>query len=167
MNTVTRGLRHHAAISLLLLLGSLASASCASKNESPAADIEAINKLHQREIEASRKWDIDALASLWSDDIVMLPAGEPALIGKDANRASITRLRDQGGDVQIADYVLSFNEVKVSGDWAFEWGTYSGTLAGDGRGEPLRATGKVIRVLKKAPDGSWRIARAMYNSDQD
>jgi uncharacterized protein (TIGR02246 family) len=164
MNTVTRRHIVHIAISAVLTLVTVTVTSCASKKD--GADIEAINKLHQREMEASRKWDIDTLASLWTDDVVMLPAGEPALIGRDANRASITRLRDESGTAEIRDYILSFNEVKVTGDWAFEWGTYSGTLAPERGGESLRATGKVIRVLKKDADGSWRIARAMYNSDE-
>ena len=164
MNTVTRRSVVRIAFSVLLALSSITVTSCASKKD--GADIEAINKLHQREMDASRKWDIDTLASLWTDDVVMLPAGEPALIGRDANRASVTRLRDQSGSAQISDYILSFNEVKVTGDWAFEWGTYSGTLAPEAGGESLRATGKVIRVLKKDADGSWRIARAMYNSDE-
>jgi uncharacterized protein (TIGR02246 family) len=164
MNTVTRRSAVRIAFFMALALASLGVASCASKKD--GADIEAINKLHQREMEASRKWDIDTLSSLWTDDVVMLPAGEPALIGRDANRASITRLRDESGRAEIRDYILSFNEVKVTGDWAFEWGTYSGTLAPEGGGESLRATGKVIRVLRKDADGSWKIARAMYNSDE-
>ena len=164
MSTVTQRSVVRIAFSIALALAFITVTSCASKKD--GADIEAINKLHQREMEASRKWDIDTLASLWTDDVVMLPAGEPALIGRDANRASITRLRDESGSAQISDYILSFNEVKVTGDWAFEWGTYSGTLAPEGGGESLRATGKVIRVLKKDADGSWKIARAMYNSDE-
>lgn len=164
MNTVTRKSVIRIAFSIALALASITVAACASKKD--GADIDAINKLHQREMDASRKWDIDTLASLWTDDVVMLPAGEPALIGRDANRASITRLRDESGSAQIGDYILSFNEVKVTGDWAFEWGTYSGTLAPEGGGESLRATGKVIRVLRKDADGSWKIARAMYNSDE-
>jgi uncharacterized protein (TIGR02246 family) len=164
MNAVTRRAGVCVAFSLAVTLVCVSLTSCASKKD--AADIEAINKLHQREMEASRKWDVDTLTALWTDDIVMLPAGEPALVGKDANRASITRLRDESGNAQIADYILSFNEVKVIGDWAFEWGTYSGTVAPESGAESLRATGKVIRVLKKDADGSWKIARAMYNSDQ-
>lgn len=164
MNAVTRKSACHIVFLLAFAFVSITVTSCASKKDN--SDIDAINKLHQREMEASRKWDIDTLASLWTDDVVMLPAGEPALIGRDANRASITRLRDQSGSAQIADYILSFNEVKVTGDWAFEWGTYSGTLAPESGGESLRATGKVIRVLKKDADGSWKIARAMYNSDE-
>ena len=167
MTTIVRSLREHTLILLAFALVPLAVSACASKKDGATADMEAINTLHQRDMEASKKWDVDTLASLWADDIVTLSQGEPPMIGKDANRAAIVRLRDESRDVQITDYILSFNEVKIVGDWAFEWGTYSGTVKPVGGGEALRTTGKVFRVLKKDSDGSWKIARAMYDSDND
>ncbi|MFY9558124.1 MAG: nuclear transport factor 2 family protein [Blastocatellia bacterium] len=149
---------------ITLALLSVTLTACSSKNDG-AADLDAINKLHQREMEAAKKFDVDTLVSLWSIDIVTLSSGEPPLIGRDANRASIERLRNESKDVQIADYILSFNEVKITGDWAYEWGTYSGTVKPIAEGETLRGRGKVLRVLKKDSDGAWRIARAMYISD--
>ena len=166
MNTIVRSPRSHTLISLALVLITLTVSACASKKNG-AADMEAINALHLRDMEASKKWDVDTLTSLWSDDIVTLSQDEPPLIGKDANRASILRLREESRDIQIADYILSFNEVKIVGDWAFEWGTYSGTVKPVGRGEAIRTTGKVMRVLKRDSDGSWKIARAMYDGDAD
>ena len=165
MTTVARILLSRPLFPLALVLVSLTISACASKKDGSSADMDAINSLHQRDMEASRKWDVDTLATLWSDDIVMLSAGEPAMIGKEANRAAFLRLRDDSRDVQITDYILSFNEVKITGDWAFEWGTYSGTVKPVAGGEGIRTTGKVIRVLKKDADGSWKIARAMYDSD--
>jgi ketosteroid isomerase-like protein len=88
------------------------------------------------------------------------------MIGKEANRAAMLRLRDDTKDLQIADYITSFNEVKIIGDWAFEWGTYSGTVRPVAGGEAVRSSGKVMRVLKKDKDGAWKIARAMYDSDE-
>ena len=82
-------------------------------------------------------------------------------------QASGHRSQTSGRKLQVADYILSFNEVKIAGDWAFEWGTYSGTVKPVGGGEPVQTTGKVMRVLKKDPDGSWKVARAMYDSDDD
>lgn len=166
MTTVSRRLFNHTLIPLALLI-SLTASSCASKKDGTSADLEAINALHQRDMEASKKWDVDTLASLWSDDIVTLTQGEPPMIGKDANRAAILRLREESSEVQITDYILSFNEVKITGDWAFEWGTYSGTVRPVAGGDSIRTTGKVIRVLKKDSDGSWKIARAMYDSDAE
>jgi ketosteroid isomerase-like protein len=166
MTMVVRRLFNRSLIPLALLV-SLTASSCASKQEGTSADLEAINALHQRDMEASKKWDVDTLVSLWSDDIVTLTQGEPPVIGKDANRAAILRLREESSEVQITDYILSFNEVKVAGDWAFEWGTYSGTVKPVAGGDAIRTTGKVIRVLKKDSNGSWKIARAMYDSDAE
>jgi ketosteroid isomerase-like protein len=86
------------------------------------------------------------------------------MIGREANRAAILRLRDESRGFQITDYILSFNEVKIVGDWAFEWGTYSGTVKPVDGGDAIRTTGNLIRVLKRDSDGSWKIARAMYDS---
>lgn len=166
MTTLARRLFNQTLIPLALLVSFTAS-SCASKKDGTSADLEAINALHQRDMEASKKWDVDTLVSLWSDDIVTLTQGEPPVIGKDANRAAISRLREESSEVQITDYILSFNEVKIVGDWAFEWGTYSGTVKPVAGGDAIRTTGKVIRVLKKDTDGSWKIARAMYDSDAE
>jgi ketosteroid isomerase-like protein len=163
MTTVALSLLKRTITPLTLVLVSLTVSACASKKEGTSADMEAINALHQRDMEASRKFDVDTLVSLWADDIVTLSQGEPPMIGKEANRASILRLRDDSRDVHIADYILSFNEVKIVGDWAFEWGTYSGTVRPVRGGEASRTTGNVIRVLKKDSDGSWKIARAMYD----
>ena len=165
MTTVARSRLKHSLLPLSLVFVSLTVSACGSKKDGNSADMDAINALHQRDMEASKKWDVDTLASLWADDIVTLTQGEPPMIGKDANRAAMMRLREESSGVQITDYIMSFNEVKIVDDWAFEWGTYSGTVKPLDGGEPIRTTGKVIRVLKKDSDGSWKIARAMYDSD--
>lgn len=167
MTTVARRLLNHPLIPFALILVALTAPACASRKDGTSADLEAINALHQRDMEASKKWDADTLVSLWSDDIVTLTQGEPPVIGKDANRAAILRLREESQEVQITDFILSFNEVKIVGDWAFEWGTYSGTVKPVAGGDSIRTTGKLIRVLKKDSDGSWKIARAMYDSDAE
>jgi ketosteroid isomerase-like protein len=142
MTTVARSFLNHTLIPFVIVLVSLTASSCASKKDAAAADLEAINALHQRDMEASKKWDVDALASLWADDIVTLTQGEPPMIGKDANRAAILRLRDESSEIQITDYILSFNEVKIVGDWAFEWGTYSGTVKPVDGGDAIRPPAK-------------------------
>jgi uncharacterized protein (TIGR02246 family) len=164
---IVRSINHYALIAMALVLVSVMLSACTGRKEGASADMEAINALHQRDMEASRKWDVDTLASLWSDDIVTLSQGEPPMIGKEANRASMLRLKEESRDLQIADYILSFNEVKIVGDWAFEWGSYSGTVKPVAKGDAIRTTGKVMRVLKKDSDGTWKVARAMYDSDDN
>jgi uncharacterized protein (TIGR02246 family) len=144
----------------LLLIG------CGKRaDDTTAADIEAINRLHQREIEASKAWDIETLASLWTDDIVALPPDGTEVVGKDANRKAVLDMQQQNRDLQITDYILSFKEVKVVGDWAFEWGSYAGAARPSPRGQQDWSGGKIMRVLRRDKDGTWRIARTMYNQN--
>ena len=158
---------------LLALIIPLVYAACSSgqqRNQAPsAADIEAINKLHQRDVEASKAMDVETLVSLWTDDIVSIPQQGDAVVGKEANRNSLLKLKQASSDIEIVEYDLSFKEVKVIGDWAYEWGTFSGTVKPKGGGETSKSSGKLFRVLKRESDGSWKVARSMstYDSDED
>ncbi|HXG94866.1 MAG TPA: DUF4440 domain-containing protein [Blastocatellia bacterium] len=130
-----------------------------------SADMEAINKLNERDMQASKSLDVDALVSLWTDDIVSLAPGAEPVIGKEANRASLLELKKAMGDVEIPEYKFDFKEIKIAGDWAYEWGTFTGTAQAKGGKEPERQSGKVMRILRREPDGSWKIARTIYNID--
>lgn len=134
-------------------------------NVATPADMEAINELHRRDMQASKTWDVEALASLWTDDIVSIPQEGQPLIGKEANRNSLLRLKEESRDIDIVEYNLAFNEVKVIGEWAFEWGTFSATIRSKDEGEVSQSSGKLFRVLKRDADGSWKVARSMSNND--
>jgi uncharacterized protein (TIGR02246 family) len=129
------------------------------------ADIEAINQLRQLDMEASKTWDVETLVSLWTDDIVSIPQDGQPVIGKEANRNSLLKLREASKDIDITEYNLAFNELKVIGDWAFEWGTFTGTIRSKDGGETSQSSGKLFRVLKRDADGSWKVARTMYSND--
>lgn len=157
-----------AAVTIFLLVHTACSSGKQQTNQAgPAtpADLEAINQLHQRDMEASKTWDVEALVSLWTDDIVSIPPDGKPIIGKDANRNSLLMLIEVDRDIEVVEYNMTFNEVKVIGDWAFEWGTFSGTIRSKTRVGSEDSSGKFFRVLKRDADGSWKVARAMYNND--
>ena len=52
-----------------------------------------------------------------------------------------------------------------AGGWAFERGGYTIALASKAGGEPIRETGKYITKLGRRSDGTWVIARDIWNSD--
>ena len=157
------------AVAVLLAQAACSSDKQQSNQAASATDIEAINKLHQRDVEASKAWDVETLVSLWTDDIVSIPQQGDAVVGKEANRNSLLKLKQASGDIEIVEYDLSFKEVKVIGDWAYEWGSFSGTVKPKGGGETSKSSGKLFRVLKREADGSWKVARTMstYDSDED
>jgi len=151
----------------LMLLG--ASCHLAQHRPGPAAepdkraeDVAAIKRLTDDWHNAWLAGDADALAALYTDDPVLLPQNQPAVIGKEAIHSLYQSVFDEytfegGGELM---------EVEVSGDWAFYWNTYALTAKPKAGGEPLEDTGKAVFIVRRQPDGVWRIARLIANSDE-
>jgi ketosteroid isomerase-like protein len=159
-----------AAALISLCCGALAITACqSSANQKAPASVEAdraaIERLHQQDMAASKNWDVETLVSLWTGDIVALRPDAPPTIGKEAARAQLLQMKEQSRDLVIEDYKLDFQEVKIVGDWAYEWGYFSGTMRPRAGGDPIMAGGKVMRVLQRQPGGSWKVARTMYATD--
>jgi ketosteroid isomerase-like protein len=157
---------------LLLLVMVVTSSSAGQKSQSPPAkqtstiteDRRAIERLHQRDISASAANDIDALSALWTNDIVSLPPGEPPIIGKAANLAFLEKGKKEYANYDIVGYSEDWQEVRQVGGFAIEWGFISTRLKPIAPGNEISARYKAIRVLKKQPDGDWRVFRAIWNA---
>ena len=126
-----------------------------------------IEELHQTDMAASKAKDTSTLVSLCTDDCVMLPPGEDPIVGKEAIRASLEQDVNQEEDYRITEYVHDFAEVRVLGEWAFEWGTFSAAAEPLDGGAHIRSSGKILRVLRQQPDGTWKVARSIWNNDLD
>ncbi|MBI2956315.1 MAG: DUF4440 domain-containing protein [Acidobacteria bacterium] len=127
------------------------------------ADLEAIEELHQRDVAATWAFDVEALVSLWTDDIVALPPGGAPVIGKEANRALLEAARAQSADFEPIDYNQKWEEVRVVGDFAYEWGLFKTAVRSRTTGQVIRQRYKVVRVLQRQPDGSWLVHRTIWN----
>jgi uncharacterized protein (TIGR02246 family) len=130
-----------------------------------ADDRRAIEALHEKDMAASEAGDLFTLLSLCSDDCVMLPPGEAPIVGKEAIRASLQRDLEQEHGYRITEYIHDFEEVKVLGDWAFEWGRFSATAEPVAGGAPIRSSGKILRILARQADSTWKVARSIWNND--
>jgi ketosteroid isomerase-like protein len=137
-------------------------ASAAQKRQF-ADDQQAINALHDKDIQASLALDANALESLWTDDIVTMAPGAPPLAGREANRARLDKQLEQMKSVEILSYNEQFQEVQVVGDWAWEYGSITGRTRPFSGGEETEMHFNLLRVLKRQPDGTYRIARTIYN----
>ena len=51
------------------------------------------------------------------------------------------------------------------GDWAFERANYTFRLTPVAGGAAMQENTKNLRILQRQPDGSWKIAREIWNSD--
>ena len=125
-------------------------------------DLRAIEAINRQDMKFGRAGDKAMMMSQWTDDIVLLPPVGPIMRGRDAIAESFRGVPDPH---EILDYVLDIQEVRVLGDHAFQWGTYEYSLRLTAGGEAIRTSGKIMRILQRQPDGSWKIHRGMTTAD--
>jgi uncharacterized protein (TIGR02246 family) len=124
-------------------------------------DLRAIETINQQDVQFGRAGDKAKMMSQWTDDIVLLPPVGPIMRGRAAIAESFRGVPDP----EILDYVLDIQEVRVLGDHAFQWGTYEYSLRLAEGGDAIRTSGKIMRILQRQPDGSWKIHRGMTTAD--
>jgi uncharacterized protein (TIGR02246 family) len=131
-------------------------------NDASEKDRRAIEELHRKDMEASRVGDFETLRSIVSDDAVILPPGGKPVRGKAELDASFGGMGDAMDRIEVLEYVLDFEEVETVGDYAFEWGEIRG-LVRTKDGELRRSAYNVMRILRREPDGDWRVHRSIWN----
>ena len=132
----------------------------------PDDDLRAIEALNKHDVKAALAGDIRAIASQWTDDFVAL-SSRATIRGKAANIALIESSAEQMKAFEPVDYVVELEEITVSGEFAYEWGTYRGSVRPRGGGEATPYRGKLLRILRRQPDGSWKMHRTMMTNDPD
>lgn len=126
-----------------------------------AADVAAIEKLWQQDIAATFSRDPAALTDYWTDDAIRLGVGAPPEIGKNNIRTSNER-QTANKSFKVLSYVPETKDFTfLDGGWAVAWRTYTASYVDSPGGEAKQARGTVLGVLKKLPDGSWKVFRAM------
>lgn len=128
------------------------------------ADLAAITQVRERYIQAINDGNLERLTGYWTEDATILPPEEPPVVGRPAVRAWYQETFSQ----MDVDLDIRAEETTVFGDWGYERGTFSMSLAArtpEGTGEP-RPFGeyKYMTVLKR--DGAaWKVARNIWNSN--
>jgi len=136
----------------------------AGRDAGRAADLAGIEKLLQQDIAATVSRDPVALTEYWTDDAIRLGAGAAAEVGKPAIRASNER-QTANKDFKVLSYVPEHKDVTFLDDgWAVEWRSFTGSYVDSPGGNVKEIRGTVVAVLKKLPDGSWKVFRAMGGS---
>ncbi len=111
-----------------------------------AAREKAIEKLEEEWNEAFGSRDVDALASMITDDFVAMPPNEPALVGKEAYvpwiREFLAGLEDENTNTESD---VSTDEIVVDRDWAFVRATVSWATTPAAGGDPT-AEGQVLYI---------------------
>jgi uncharacterized protein (TIGR02246 family) len=149
-----------AAVLASVLAASFAQRASAQE-ESDAADLAAIAEFDRRYLKAINDGDIETLASLTTDDHMMISSGGPPLKGKRALVDAMTRA------FQTTEFDESWTteEIDVSGNLAYQRGMFVVVSRPKAGGAESRITGNFLRIYRKI-DGAWFMVRDSFNSQQ-
>ena len=143
----------------LILALTLTGSSCAiessgDSNGLTAEDEAVIHAIPQQHSSSFLSGELEAVVSTYTEDAVVMLPNEATIVGR-------TAIGDWfAANPRLIGYNAPMTEIDGRGDLAVARGGYSLALQGGGSD-----SGKYVYVLRKQPDGFWRIAWAIWNSD--
>jgi ketosteroid isomerase-like protein len=151
-----------AALVVVATLGALAACGdTTSKRPTAEQDVAAIMEFNKHYLGAINAGDIKTLSALTTDGHVMIAPNRPPIVGKAANDAMNGRAFEQFE----FDESWSPAQTVVSGDLAFQQGTYVSTAKPRAGGEPRTIRGTFLRVYQRQSNGEWRMTRDTFNTE--
>ena len=150
----------------LKIIATCAAASLAAcgTTESPRPSLEedlaAIAAFNGRYLQAINDEDIAALSALTTEGHIMLAPNRAPIVGKVANDEANGRAFEQFD----FDETWTPVETVVSGDWAYQRGTFTVIATPKAGGDRRETGGSFLRIYQRQPDGEWRMIRDMFNS---
>ena len=123
-------------------------------------DLAAITEFNRKYLKAINDGDIATLSSLTDEGHIMITPGRPPLIGKAANDAA------NGRAFQTVNIVETWTPVEtvVSGDLAYQRGTYTVAATPKAGGNTSKTAGNFLRIYQRQPNGEWRMTHDTFNS---
>jgi ketosteroid isomerase-like protein len=131
-----------------------------------AEDIANIEDLRRRDVAASLAGEFENLKSLMDEQCIVLPPeAEP-----ESGQVFLDRAADSSKDAKSQEQILKltqdWEELQLFGDFAYERGIVRYTVR-DVDGEIVRETQRLMRILRRQDDGSWRVYRATWHQPQE
>ena len=122
-----------------------------------------------RLMDTSREWaaatatgDLERALAYWTDDAIVLPPDQPAVVGKPAIRAFVQRATSIPGFSITWQPELAV--VSVDGDMAYMIERNQMTFT-DPTGALQTQFGKAVTIWRKQPDGGWRCVIDTWNNN--
>ena len=121
--------------------------------------LSAINTQNEKYMAAFAKADIEALASLHTDDVTVLAPNRAAIEGQDDLKEWLR------GDLSMgpAQIIFSTTKVEQHGNTAYEIGKYSLNIKPEGQ-DAISDEGNYIVIWQNQPNGEWLLHVDIFNS---
>ena len=146
------------ALSLVLVV----SAACNGRGTDVNADKEQIAQNIQAWKELGKTGDTEKILTHFADDVMIFPAGQPVLKGRDAIRRLV---EDRTGPRRTTTWdVPSSITVAQAGDLAYVV-TGNSVTTTDATGRSVTVRNKGIQVWRKEADRSWREIIVIVNPE--
>src|SRR5215213_5863746 len=127
-----------------------------------AADVAKVRAVSEAYAAAWLRNDPEAVLKLFSDDAVLIPQGRRPVEGIEAIK---NFWWPAGGPrTTIKSFNITTDEVGGAGDVAFVRGTYQFSFSYEDKGQTIELTntGNYMMIMRRQPDGSWRISHRMW-----
>jgi uncharacterized protein (TIGR02246 family) len=151
-------------LQVLLFTVALASSGLHGQNEPELSTVRrAIDESHRTYAAAMKARDAAALARHFTEDGMLLPPSGDIRKG----RGSIEQWFGTWLPTTIIhEFNVNTDDAALAGDTAYEVGRFRMTRVAQGATERSSDVGKYLMVWKRGADGTWRIARDMFNKCQ-
>jgi len=123
-----------------------------------AADLAAIEKLHQEDVDVTMSQDPKGLADVWAEDGVRITPGNPPTVGKAAIAAENEKDHAEHPEFKVLKYAPEIKDVQIADGWAIEVGSVEATYRLSAKDNPVNVSDRGMRLLKRQSDGSWKFA---------
>ena len=123
------------------------------------ADVAAIKALAVEFDETALVLDRNKLVAFFTDDGLLMPQNMPNIQG----HAALMEILESYDEV--TEHIINFEEIEGYGDIAYVRGSWAEEFKLKGIEEPIKDKGKLLGILRKQDDGSWRIAVWMWSSE--
>lgn len=145
-------------------LGGVLATACAGIEARPdtTADVATIRSMLDEAVAAHHAGDAARWAGLFTNDGMLLPEGAPTVSGMD----SLLRWAQDFFTTYTSTARIEAAEIEVAGDWAYARNVIWGTLTPKQGGSGMPLDAKEIVIFRRQPDGSWKVARVIYNSNR-
>lgn len=110
---------------------------------------------------AAANEDFERIVSYWSDDAVVVPPGQPPVVGREALTELVT------SSAQIPGFAISWeaDDVHISSDGQMAYMTGTNTLTlPDSAGQLVTTRGRGVTVWRKNAAGEWKCVYDMWNN---
>jgi uncharacterized protein (TIGR02246 family) len=129
-----------------------------------ASESQELKAFNQQFTKAILQMDNAAVLELWADDGVSLLPNMAPISGKQAIRKFMDDVTSRTKGYKVLSQENDWHGVEISGDLASEWAATKQVLQPPANKPVITIYGKLLLVLHREKNGSWKIKRESWTS---